>query len=795
MGHAKLLLLLVRLLLIACCVVFDGIHGSLEEERLIRDLFKGYNKLIRPVKNANDQVVVEMDLTLIQLIDVVEKEQIMKTNVWIVLRWKDFQLNFQSNDYNLGPSAITVPSEKVWTPDIVLFNNADGNYEASYKSNALIQPDRDDENSTNVEWMPPAIYKSSCTIDVKYFPFDEQTCLMRFGSWTFDAQQVKLRRAKPMVNLADYLVSGTWDIISAPAEIEYMNETNRMELVYKLKIRRKTLFYTVNLIIPTVLISFLSLFVFYLPTDEGEKMTLCISILLALVVFLLLVSKILPPTSMVIPLISKYLIFTLMMNIVTIFNTVIIINWNYRTPRTHTMPAWVRVVFIDFLPVILFMKRPDPNEGRAKRRTREQELVIDGLYPSSMQPPPPPPPHKNHKNAASPSRADTPTRQHNRIIHKSSTMPSTTTTTTTTYTSNAAVSPGAYGMIHDLEQPSCLPSSHYQQQQHHHHHHHHNQHDPFTHLADGSLKHQYSLHHQQQLPPAHQQRILFASNNNNNNTNTTTTVSSGASSRKMVKLRSAIDNVETTYAGEYSLAAAAAAIKSQQQQLKYAKNVAKNMKRKHQQKAIEKLLANNVAASRNNNNTNTNNNTNVCLASDFVDRGGEPSHFGNKSKFSTNNEFNTNTNNNNNNNNNNNYNNVSSESDSTLTFRSPAFARDGQSGTRNYRVKKLTRRADTLKTSMMQASTLPSPPQPLPLPLPGLRMPPKPYKFSSEVFETADKVTYITNHIKRENDYEEVSFCFYHLICTIIITNSIINHIHVCSFMHRFVTIGSMWRW
>ena len=136
-----------------------------------------------------------------------------------------------------------------------------------------------------------------------------------------------------------------------------------MELVYKFRIRRKTLFYTVNLIIPTVLISFLSIFVFYLPTDEGEKMTLCISILLALVVFLLLVSKILPPTSMVIPLISKYLIFTLMMNIVTILNTVIIINWNYRTPRTHTMPKWIKSLFIEFLPKILFMTRPK-QEGR-----------------------------------------------------------------------------------------------------------------------------------------------------------------------------------------------------------------------------------------------------------------------------------------------------------------------------------------------------------------------------------------------------------------------------------------------
>lgn len=41
-----------------------------------------------------------------------------------------------------------------------------------------------------VEWKPPAIYKSSCEIDVEYFPFDEQTCVLKFGSWTYDGFKV-----------------------------------------------------------------------------------------------------------------------------------------------------------------------------------------------------------------------------------------------------------------------------------------------------------------------------------------------------------------------------------------------------------------------------------------------------------------------------------------------------------------------------------------------------------------------------------------------------------------------------
>lgn len=243
-------------------------------------------------------------------------------------------------------------------------------------------------------WVPPAIYQSSCTIDVTYFPFDQQTCIMKFGSWTFNGDQVSLAlyNDKNFVDLSDYWKSGTWDIISVPAYLntyhgDFPTETDitfyiiirRCESGFRLLCfrysfwlssatvfyfelsllpRRKTLFYTVNLILPTVLISFLCVLVFYLPAEAGEKVTLGISILLSLVVFLLLVSKILPPTSLVLPLIAKYLLFTFIMNTVSILVTVIIINWNFRGPRTHRMPQLIRKIFLKYLPTMLFMKRP-----------------------------------------------------------------------------------------------------------------------------------------------------------------------------------------------------------------------------------------------------------------------------------------------------------------------------------------------------------------------------------------------------------------------------------------------------
>lgn len=62
--------------------------------------------------------------------------------------------------------------------------SADGNYEVTIMTKAILRYDG------QVIWKPPAIYKSSCGIDVEYFPFDEQTCFMKFGSWTYDGYTV-----------------------------------------------------------------------------------------------------------------------------------------------------------------------------------------------------------------------------------------------------------------------------------------------------------------------------------------------------------------------------------------------------------------------------------------------------------------------------------------------------------------------------------------------------------------------------------------------------------------------------
>ncbi|RCN50789.1 Neurotransmitter-gated ion-channel ligand binding domain protein [Ancylostoma caninum] len=298
-----------------------------------------------------------------------EKNQILQTNVWLTMKWNDFQLRWNPMDYG-NISNLHVPSDRVWLPDIVLFNNADGNYEVSFRSNVFV------DSTGDVTWVPPAMFKSSCRIDVEWFPFDEQSCTLVFGSWTYNSDEVVLNWYNNIqaVQLTDYSYSGIWDVIATPhfhvdilGKMEFSDvpgylinkkETKESKIVFHVVIRRKTLFYTVILIIPTVLMAFLSMMAFYLPADSAEKISLTINLLLALVVFLLLVSKILPPTSNI-PLMGKYLLMAFVLNITTVVVTVVIVNVYFRSAISHEMPNYVRRIFLEFLPRVLMMKRPE----------------------------------------------------------------------------------------------------------------------------------------------------------------------------------------------------------------------------------------------------------------------------------------------------------------------------------------------------------------------------------------------------------------------------------------------------
>ncbi|XP_053434567.1 neuronal acetylcholine receptor subunit alpha-6 [Nycticebus coucang] len=335
--------------------VFKGCTGCAAEERLFHRLFSHYEKFIRPVENVSDPVIVHFEVAITQLADVDEVNQVMETNLWLRHIWNDYKLRWDPADYD-GIETLRVPADKIWKPDIVLYNNAVGDFQIKGKTKALLK------YNGMITWTPPAIFKSSCPMDITFFPFDHQNCSLKFGSWTYDKAEIDLLIIGSKVDMNEFWGNSEWEIIDASGykhDIKYnCCEEIYTDITYSFYLRRLPMFYTINLIIPCLLISFLTVLVFYLPSDCGEKVTLCLSVLLSLTVFLLVITETIPSTSLVVPLVGKYLLFTMIFVTLSIAVTVFVLNIHHRTPATHTMHSWVQVVFLQLLPQILMMKRP-----------------------------------------------------------------------------------------------------------------------------------------------------------------------------------------------------------------------------------------------------------------------------------------------------------------------------------------------------------------------------------------------------------------------------------------------------
>ncbi|XP_016108671.1 neuronal acetylcholine receptor subunit alpha-3-like [Sinocyclocheilus grahami] len=200
----------------------SGVCGSEAEHRLFSVIFSSYNQYIRPVENVSEPVIVQFEVSMSQLVKVDEVNQIMETNLWLRHIWNDYKLRWNPKDFG-GVEFIRVPSNKIWKPDIVLYNNAVGDFQVDDKTKALLRYNGD------VTWIPPAIFKSSCKIDVTFFPFDYQNCTMKFGSWTYDKAKIDLVLIGSTINLKDFWESGEWTIIDAPG---YKHDIKKQSILH-----------------------------------------------------------------------------------------------------------------------------------------------------------------------------------------------------------------------------------------------------------------------------------------------------------------------------------------------------------------------------------------------------------------------------------------------------------------------------------------------------------------------------------------------------------------------------------
>ncbi|CAF4134717.1 unnamed protein product [Rotaria sp. Silwood2] len=325
--------------------------------------------------------------------------------------WNDYSLRWKPEEFG-NIQTLRIPTTQIWTPDIFLYNSVNDKFDTATKINAVVQHNGD------ILYVPPVLFKSICSFNIAAFPFvsiktmfqlyrtfilnvclflDTQHCTLKFGSWTYDDAGVNLTAESSKGQLDAYVTSAEWDLEGSRCELcafysirsvlDFTATNNRTKydccpsvypyVLYTIQIRRRSLYYFTTIVVPCFLISCMSLLGFLLPPDGGDKINLrelefddkkcvlihsiCLEIttLLSVVMFCLLLSEILPPTSTAIPMITVYFMCVMTMSALSVVASVLILSFHFRNSKSHTMPLWVRKYICNYLAWLLLMKRPD----------------------------------------------------------------------------------------------------------------------------------------------------------------------------------------------------------------------------------------------------------------------------------------------------------------------------------------------------------------------------------------------------------------------------------------------------
>ncbi|XP_019954972.1 neuronal acetylcholine receptor subunit alpha-7-like [Paralichthys olivaceus] len=356
-------------------------HQGPSQRRLLNDLMNSYLPLERPVQNDTQTLTVSLGLSLMQIMDVDEKNQVLTTNIWLQLFWNDIYLQWNPEEYP-GVTHLRFPENLIWKPDILLYNSADERFDATFHTNILVN------SSGGCSFIPPGIFKSTCNIDVRWFPFDVQKCELKFGSWTYGGWSLDLKMVEP--DITGYIANGEWDLVEITGQ---KNERSYEccpepypDVTFTLVMRRRTLYYGLNLLIPCVLISTLALLVFLLPADSGEKISLGITVLLSLTVFMLLVAEIMPATSDSVPLIAQYFATTMVIVGVSVIATVLVLQYHHHDPNGGKMPKWTRVILLNWCAWFLRMKRPGEDRVHSACHDKAQRSSLSSMELTASTP-------------------------------------------------------------------------------------------------------------------------------------------------------------------------------------------------------------------------------------------------------------------------------------------------------------------------------------------------------------------------------------------------------------------------
>ncbi|XP_053383481.1 neuronal acetylcholine receptor subunit beta-4-like [Mercenaria mercenaria] len=284
-------------------------------KQLFNDLLNEYDTRIRPRVNQSQIIRINSTFVPQSLLEFDTSEQKFSILGYFKLHWYDEVITWKPSDY-AETNYIKVPIYEIWTPSLIILKAFDGDGVVG-SSNTDISKIQSDGF---VQWVPEGIYSVVCHVDIKYYPFDEQTCTVTYYVSDETIATVELDHPDD-VKLDEYTENSAWLITSVSKRRYLLYNTYHIDVEFKLQ--RRANFATFTLIMPLLMLAFLNICIFLVPIGSGEKGSFAITIFLSYGIFVTIVSDTLPDNSLQISYFLLFIIVLLFMSVLSVLYTII----------------------------------------------------------------------------------------------------------------------------------------------------------------------------------------------------------------------------------------------------------------------------------------------------------------------------------------------------------------------------------------------------------------------------------------------------------------------------------------
>ena len=369
----------VFVFIIIYAILHRAISTTRENENSLQtSILQNYNQYTRPknlrVPDEPLPVLASFGLGLIRSFD--EKLGILTTAIIVNLAWFDAQLSWNATAHG-GIKETKLPRNKIWYPPFHLLNHADGFLQVGdERKDELVRI----ENTGLITWTHILFSGTICPADALYYPFNQQTCTIEFLSFYYTKEEMIITLNNNNVILDNYYQGNwIWYLISANIKNKDNPSGNLVKIVVELVMKRKPLYYILNVVLPILLIGILNVFVFLLPADSGERVGFSITMLLAMAVFLTIVSDNLPES---ISVVSMLLLCDLFLSVLIVICVILGLRLHFESTEKKISEKYMKLY--KFFKCVCFKQKPRNKKIEIKEQTKGsgQKALISG-NPSS----------------------------------------------------------------------------------------------------------------------------------------------------------------------------------------------------------------------------------------------------------------------------------------------------------------------------------------------------------------------------------------------------------------------------